>query len=343
MLLSSEDPAIARVTQLWALEELIKGRRLSGDIRESVLQQLCVFKASWLRMPLLEWLPVAGLKDRGVILEWLSELDYASPAERVQVIEPLLTFFIQSRLSPKMLLESLKALDVAAGEVTDVALQRFPLKNVEENCRIIDLLGKTARYRVIKPLICYAEEYPQYLRTIMKALSKFEYDEVNQFYIQCLKNHAQATPIVLIEAIKQVRKRRLRKAIPFMDALFPMEESQTSLVNRAINGEIAVTMASFGAYAWAREKLLPEMMLGGIHLKYLKAIDMLHLEEAVPLIKAIMLMPETPELQVIQLQAYQICERLLSEGKSTSSAGFAPAQQKSDLQGFYSTGDFLAF
>jgi hypothetical protein len=177
-------------------------------------------------------------------------------------------------------------------------------------------LGQSGRYRVVKPLISFCGEYPEYLRNVMQTLKKFEYDEVDQFYLRCLDGEHRKNPMVLIEAVKQVRKRRLRKAIPLMDALFPMEDSKVSLVDRAVNGEIALTMASFGVYGWAREKLLSEMMLNGINQKYLKAVDMLNLQEAVPLLKAILLMPETPEISVIQDQAYQICERLLMGQKA---------------------------
>jgi hypothetical protein len=316
MLLQSEDPGLQQLTLRWLFEDFIKHHRLPERLHQPVFQRLRALTTPMIAYPLLDWLAAPDAVYRKDIPMWLAELKYARSAERHVVISALLNLYLSVKGPEFPVMEALKHLDTIDGEVTDLALYRFPGNTMEHNQRIIELLGQSGRYRVVKPLISFCGEYPEYLRNVMQTLKKFEYDEVDQFYLRCLDGEHRKNPMVLIEAVKQVRKRRLRKAIPLMDALFPMEDSKVSLVDRAVNGEIALTMASFGVYGWAREKLLSEMMLNGINQKYLKAVDMLNLQEAVPLLKAILLMPETPEISVIQDQAYQICERLLMGQKA---------------------------
>ncbi len=310
-LLHSTEPGIQQWVIRWVFEDFIRHNRLPRSWRSQVLSKIRHFQEPWLAYPLAEWVAVASEEQVHEALTWLSELDYSeSPQERIFAIHTLLNRFIQGNVQEDIVLEALRRLEQYRNEVTDLVLNCFPARMADHNYRIIALLGQIGRYRVIKPLISFAREYPEYLRAVMKALAKFDYPEVDQFYLTCLSPDYRGTPLVIIEAVKQVRKRRLRKAVPLIEALFPLE-TPTALLNRAVNGEMAITMASFGAYMWGREKLLSEMVLNGITAKYLKAIDILALEEAVPLLKALMLMPETPEIVAIQVQAYRICEQLL--------------------------------
>ncbi len=312
MLVQSQDMAIGQLTVRWVFDDFMKYHRLPVVIHDAVYQLIRPFRHVWLAFPLQDWLATPDAPYRQDVIQWLSELPYPSGKERLPVIETLCQQFFTHKADEPALTEALKVLDTPDGDVTNAILQRFPAKTMEENSRIILFLGQIGKLRIVKPLITFAQEYPEYLRVVMKALSKLDYDDVDQFYLWCLgeANH-QENPLILIEAIKQVRKRRLRKGIAILDQLFPMEKSPSSLVNRAVNGEIALTMASFGVYAWAREKLLSEMMLNGINQKYLKAVEMLNLEEAVPVLKAIILMPETAEIMALQHEAYRICEGLL--------------------------------
>lgn len=310
-LLCSEDASIRQASLRWIILAFVKHRSIPASVQTDLFRLIRPFKMPWLAYPLLDWLNIPGSAQRNGVLQWLAELDYTNHLERSHVIDALLNRYLHAQSCEPLLVSALHRLDVMDGGVTDLALHYFPSKTVEQNLRIIYLLGQMERYRVVKPLIAFCQEFQEYLRPVMRALSKFDYDEADQFYIRCLDKATKAPPMGLMEAIRQVRKRRLRKAIPLLDALFPMEESSNPLVNQAINGEIALTMGSFGAYTWARERLLPEIMLHGIHPKYLQAIDRLNLVEAIPLLKAIILMPETPEISLIQHQAYQVCERLL--------------------------------
>lgn len=315
-LLQAEDLAVQAVALRWAMEGLTsKHQSMPAFIQADVFAKIRALKHAWLSPYLIDWLSNRDACDEESLLDWFSELQYADPLEKISVIDFLLKRYLHLKAPENNLIKVLKRLDSPQGEVTERVLHYFPAKTVEQNQRIIHLMGVTGRYRVIKPLIRFVEEYPEYLRSVMKALAKFQYDEVDQFYIHCLDKVYQSNPMVLIEAIKQVRKRRLRKATPLLDELFPLDEVQAPLINQAVNGEIALTMASFGAYAWAREKLISEMILNGVNSKYLKTIDMLNLQEAVPLLKALILAPETPELSGVQHQAFQICQRLLSAAK----------------------------
>lgn len=314
-LLQSDDVTVRSITLRWVIDDFIKHHHLPVSLRGTVFHMIRPITDPWLAQPLVEWLELSDNPYKKELLLWLSELNYTSALEREPVLRALFAQFLSDKESESIIVDALKRLDTPLGEATNIVLNSFPTKTFEQNQRIITLLGQLGRYRAVKPLIAFAQEFPEYLRSVMKALSKLDYDDVDQFYIRCLSKEYRSQPMVLIEAIKQIRKRRLRKASPLLDELFPMEESAASLINRAINGEIALTMASFGAYAWAREKLLADVMLNGINQKYLKAIDRLRLEEAVPLLKAILLMPETPELLALQHQAYQICERLLTGQK----------------------------
>ncbi len=316
--LHSPDPTVQRATIQWALADLAKNRKLPRELRPDVYRFARCFNAPWVADSLVECLNAPGTMDPADLVAWLAEIDYVSPRERQHIINGLFQGYLASRQMEPAIVSALAKLDEGAGEVTDLVLHQFPAKTLEENTRIIQLLGMIGRYRVIKPLISFCQEYPEYLRVVMKALSEFEFDEVDQFYINCLSPLHRDNPVILIEAVKQVRRRRLRKATPLLDDLFPLESNQAPLVSRAVNGEVAVTMASFGAYVWAREKLLTEIMLNGMTRKYLKAIDILNLEEAVPLLKAILLMPETPELMGLQHYAYHVCDRLLTNSVAVS-------------------------
>ncbi len=315
LLLQSENEAIRKQSMLWLLESLQKHPPASAGLFKELLALAQPYSDAWLTQPLVQLYISAEQHHKPELLQWILSLPYEDTATRLPMIDNLLQHYIQQKPLDPALLEVLIRLDAIAGEVTELALFQFPGKTVEQNDRIIRLLGKTGRYRIVKPLIGFAAEYTEHLRTVMKAFSRLDYPEVDQFYLSCLEKPFRKRPMVLIEAIKQVRKRRLRKAIPQMEAIFPMEDTNAPVVNRALNGEIALAMASFGAYEWARDKLLPEIMLNGINQKYLKAIDMLNLQEAVPILKAILLMPDTPELSVVQEQAYQICERLLTTSR----------------------------
>lgn len=321
LLLTSEDSRIQRLALHWVIDDFVKHRKVPDTISQDVVQRIRPRKDAWLLYPLLEWIQTPDAPFRKQVVAWLAELDYTLATERLLVTRELLILYLQQKTSDLPLQQALIQLDAVAGEVVDLVLHSFPGKTADDNRRMIELLGLTGRYRVVKPLISFASEFPEYLRDVMRALRKLDFDDVDQFYLQCLDQRYRENAVVLIEAIKQVRRRRLKKAVPLLDALFPIEDSSVSLINRAVNAEIALTMASFGAYTWARDKLLPEMMLSGVNQKYLKAIEMLHLEEAVPLLKAIMLMPEAPEIKHLQDQAYRICERLLLEQKATSARG----------------------
>lgn len=315
LLLQSEEPQIQQQTLLWVLEDFARHHRLPASLQPDVFQHIRAFRWVWLAQPLLEWL---AAKEDGVpkpeILRWLSELPYDKhPEMRYRVSEALFNRFLTaSQEEVSAMMPGLKLLDAAQGDVTDRALQRFPTASQQQNVRIIHLLGQTGRYRAVRPLMRFAEEYPTYLRVVLKALAPLDYEEVDLFFLHCLQKPASKDPIVLMDTIKQVRRRRLRKAVPLLETMFPVEIHSAALINRSINGEIALTMASFGAHRWAGEKLLPEMLLNGVTSKYLKAVEMLGLQEAVPLLKTILLMPETPEMSVIQQQAYRICDSLLS-------------------------------
>lgn len=318
-LLCSDDPLVKQLALRWLFDDFIKQQRLTPEAQMKILPKINMFREPWLAYPLLEWSHIADYPIKADIYSWIAVLQYPdNAAQRMMVIESLFNRLLHSKHHEAALLSALKRLDALHGEVTDLALHSFPAKQLDANLRIIMLLGALERYRVVKPLITFCQEYPDYLRPVMKALARFNYDDVDQFYLRCLDKRYTNQPMVLIEGVKQVRKRRLRKAIPLLDDLFPLEDGQALLINRAVNGEIALTMASFGVYAWAREKLLPEMMLNGINQKYLKAVDMLNLDEAVPLLKAIMLAPDTPEMSLLQQQAYQICERLLTSNRPVS-------------------------
>lgn len=314
-LLKSEDSSIQQFALRWLFNDLIRFHRLPKALLPEVVQLIRSFHQPWLAYPLLDWLAVAEDTWHPLISTWLTELDYRHPEVRSEVIGNLLNKFLNAKNVEPVFMEALKRLDSYDSAVTDRVLHCFPTDVVEHNQRMIHLLGYTGRYRVVKPLIAYAEEYPEYLRAVMKALSRMELDDVDEFYINCLDRQRGLGPMILMDAVKQIRKRRLRRAIPYLEAIFPMEDSQLSLINRALNGEIALTMASFGAYGWAREKLLSEIVLNGMNPNYLKAIDMLQLEEAVPLLKAILLMPDTPEISLIQEQAYQICAKIMASQK----------------------------
>jgi hypothetical protein len=314
ILLQSDDSTIAGLTLHWVLDDFVRHHRLPESVQQNVFPLIRVYKAAWLAYPLLKWLASAADPYKKELYGWLSELDFEKPEQRITVIEPLLIYYLRSRMTDLPLFNALKRLDSQQGEVTDMLLFHFPAKTPEENQRIIHLLGQTGRYRIVRPLVTFAQEYPDYIRPVMKALVKLDYAEVDQFYLSCLENFPD-NPMILMEAVKQVRKRRLRKAIPILEELFPLDETVSPLISRAVNGEIALTMASFGVYIWALEKLLPEMILGGVTQKYLAALDMLNVTEAIPLLKALMLLPETTEISALQQHAYRICERLLLSGR----------------------------
>ena len=73
-----------------------------------------------------------------------------------------------------------------------------------------------------------------------------------------------------------------------------------------------MTLAEFNEQDWALHCLLPELMVNGVTRHYLKAIKAFHLTEAVPLLKALLLMPDTPDLTPLQKEAFSICQELMS-------------------------------
>ncbi len=307
----SDNPWVQRVTVQWAFQTVARSGDVPVETKLMLLELLRELQAPGLSSKILDWYRTAEAPLRLPLLEWLVSLQSQQASPRVAMVHELISDYLNAKTPDPILITALIRLDLHQGIVTETLLNAFPGKIVDHNHRMIDLLGKLGRYRVVKPLISFSQEFPDYIKTVIKALSALNYDEVDQFYLNCLSKTYRKQPIVILEAVKQVRKRRLKKAMILLDELFPMEESHLNLINRAVNGEIALTMASFGAYGWARGKLMTEIILSGLNTKYLKAIEILNLEDAVPLLKAVLLMPETPELSVLQEEAYRVCDKLL--------------------------------
>ena len=241
------------------------------------------------------------------------------------LVEELFWLYLNHQASPLLrghLMSTLKALDKPSGDVVNYALQRFPLQNPSYNHAIIRLLGATRRYRIIKPLIAYCREYPDYARTIIRALGGQRFSDVDDFLLECLSSQCyHGDPLVILELVRQVRRRKLRRAAVHLQALFPFREYDLGIVAQSINHEVALTMADFGERSWAVQALLPELMMQGMTRQYLKAIKTFHLIEAVPLLKALLLMPDTPDLSVLQQEAFTICQSLLREAQKSGTSG----------------------
>ncbi len=312
LFLQSENTQVQSLTLHWIVEQLLHPLKGLREYGPELLSLIRPFKAFWLAEPILTLLhqPETSLEKRALLV-WLSELDYPSAAERKALIQRLVhRTLTQNDLLPELLLVLLK-FDTVQTEVTDWVLQQFPYDTDEKNRRMIHFLGATGRYRVTNPLILFAKEFPQFLRPVMRALQDFDFENVDLFYLGCLEQPYMEDTMALLCAIKQVRQRNLKRAITALEALFPFENHAASLVNRTINGEIALTLASFGCVNWAREKLLPDILLNGFQRRYLQAIERLELLAARPLIQAALSVPETAAIKIIQEEARRIHQRMM--------------------------------
>lgn len=326
LLLTADDPHISEAAVCWLADDLRNDRLIPPALQAAVYQRVRTATHPSLVCILLAWMETHDAPFLDDLPRWLSELALTDPEARMAAVEMLVDRYLSAKYEEDFLVTALKRLDMAEGDVADCLLHRFPDKLTEVNRRIISLLGQTRRFRIIKPLVGFVEEYPEYLRAVMKALSYLDYDEADAFFVQCLERRDwwEPTPLILIEAVKHTRKRKLRKAIPALESLFPVDSPNAAIINRAVNGEIALALAAFGNITWARERLISEMILDGVNQKYLKAVDLLGLEEAIPLLKAILLAPAVPEMLVIQHHAHRICQSLLSRHRTQLQRLMAP-------------------
>ncbi|MEZ4573350.1 MAG: hypothetical protein R2857_00230 [Vampirovibrionales bacterium] len=165
---------------------------------------------------------------------------------------------------------------------------------------------------------------PDYARTNhpQAAMGGQRFSDVDDFLLECLSSQCyHGDPLVILELVRQVRRRKLRRAAVHLQALFPFREYDLGIVAQSINHEVALTMADFGERSWAVQALLPELMMQGMTRQYLKAIKT-HLTEAVPLLKALLLMPDTPDLERLAARvALTICQSLLREAQKSGTSG----------------------
>jgi hypothetical protein len=307
-LLDSENEAIQIYTARWSISHLCSKPELSEAMRNDLFFRISKTQHPALSDPI--WKLVETMRPISADwLTWLVDMALTQPTLLPATVSRLCKLFYNEQLTERRLVRVLGQLDKPNGAVTDYLLQHFPAKTEAQNEWLIHMLGILQRPRALKPLIVFAKEFPEWLRQVLKALSFYDSADLEAFYIESL--HSGQELMVLMEITRQIRSRKLYKAVPQLEALFPVYDPTQVILTRSLNGELAMTLAQFGCHEWAQKKLLPEMLLNGVEDKYLTAIDVLSLQEAVPYLKALILAPEVPEIQFLQEKAFRICERLL--------------------------------
>lgn len=313
--LTPHDPDSQHYILLWLLNQYYHQGFKSEAVHHALWQLIWSHNTPALATHFIHGLKRGLLPNADEVLAFVAQTPF-EPASHYLVVEELFWLYLGSSASPKFhknLLTALKQLDKPHGTVVDYALQSFPLQNKSYNHAIIRLLGATGRYRIVRPLTVFAREYPEYTRTIIRALADLPFDHVDEFFMACLNKSDTFEPLVVLELVRKCRHRNLRRATSALADLFPYQDYDFGIVSQSINYEIALTMAEFGEKDWAIQCLLPELMVNGITRQYLKAIKLLHLTEAIPLLKALLLMPDTPHLSMLQKEAFSICQSLMQK------------------------------
>ena len=226
--------------QLWGLNLFFNQNFESQAVKTALWDELWLSLTPEVTSHLLYGLKRDLLPDALAVVQFIEHhacSGHYSQSALSLLIEELFWLYLgnaQKRPLFKALLKLLIALDKGAGhrvqaDVVDYALQRFPLERETDNHAIIKLLGASGRYRVLKPLAAFAREYPEYTRSVIRALSQLSFEDVDQYLLNQLKGieaapQNQCDPLVLLELVRQVRRRGLRRANVTLMNIFPYRD-----------------------------------------------------------------------------------------------------------------------